>query len=116
MKNNIPKEGSQQKSALKLLAEALSALADASETAHEDDPWLDLAALRDYGFTRESLRSAAEKGLAVHRGPRGKILVRESDIDAWIKSRPWKPGPRKTPVRDLEEAHVATARALGVSR
>lgn len=68
------------------------------------DPWLSMAELEATGWSRESLRSAAEKGLPVYRGPRGKIQVRQSDIDAWITSRPWRPVRSARPAAsDLDE-------------
>lgn len=118
MKNIDPEtETSKRSKALRSIGEALIALAETADPPREDDPWLTLADLTKEGWTRESLKSAAQTGLPVKRGPRGKIFVRRSAVDEWIESRDWKPGPRKvTPTDSLEDAHEATARALGVSR
>lgn len=68
------------------------------------DPWLTMADLETRGWSRESLASAAKQGLPVYRGPRGKIQVRQSDIDAWITSRPWRPVRSARPAAsDLDE-------------
>jgi hypothetical protein len=83
--------------ALKAQADALLALADATDSGSSGDPFLDVdQALERYGTGREALKAAAERGeIELHRGARGKLLVRESAVQRWIESRPHKPRPRR---------------------
>lgn len=54
--------------------------------------WLSLAQLTaEFGFSRESLASAARDGLNVHRGPKGRLMVRRADVEQWLSARPWTP-------------------------
>lgn len=58
---------------------------------------LDFSQLKErYGFSRESLASAARDGLPVHLGPKRRIMAFSRDVEAWIRSRKWQ--PRKAPV------------------
>jgi hypothetical protein len=69
---------------------------------------LNLARLRaEFGFSRESLLSAAQRGLAVHRGPRGRLCSFRTDVEAWIRSRAWTPSK----AREAEAPDDALARA-----
>lgn len=80
---------------LRALADDLDLQAESVEDTAPTAEALNLQELKAYGFTRQSLRSAAEKGLPVHRGPRGRIICYRADVDAWIKSRAWTPSSRK---------------------
>lgn len=58
--------------------------------------WLSLRQLSaEYGFSRESLASAARDGLNVHRGPKGRLMCRRADVEEWLSSRPWTPATTK---------------------
>lgn len=80
---------------------------------HPDD-WLDLKQLtKEFGFSRESLASAARDGLAVSKGPKGRLLVRRSDVEAWLVSRPWKaPAPKQKTEDPNEDPEVEYGRQL----
>jgi hypothetical protein len=74
-------------------------LADASGAANDgdDDPLLDHQKCLDaYGIGRDALKNAADSGkIELVRGARGKILVRRSEVERWLASRPYSPRPRK---------------------
>jgi len=75
----------------------------------DNDPLLGVEDLKPYKCGRGTLQTAAENGeLTVSRGSRGKLLVRKSELERWIASRPYKPGPRRVEETDdgdaLEEA------------
>lgn len=63
----------------------------------------------EYGFSRESLKSASEHGLPVHKGPRGRLTCFRADVDAWIRSRAWTPTARK--IERSEDDALAQAEA-----
>jgi hypothetical protein len=103
-----------------LLARAteLRHLADALETearqqatiTAQPSPALDLGSLRaEFGFSRESLASAARDGLSVHRGPRGRLLAFRSDVESWIRSRAWAPSTRRLSETEPEDESLARA-------
>jgi len=102
-----------QAAQLRQLASELEASAAALELASAEAPAqaLDLAALRrDFGFSRESLASAARDGLPVHRGPRSRLLAFRSDVEAWIRSRAWAPSTRRAPA-ESDDGALARAEA-----
>jgi hypothetical protein len=75
---------------LRRMADELEALAEVE--APKTSEILDLAKLRtEFGFSRESLLSAARGGLPVHRGPRRRLCAFRDDVEAWIRSRAWTP-------------------------
>ena len=79
-----------QATALRVQADTLDALA--ASLAPEADELLDLAACKALDVGRDALKGAADRGeLQVSRGPRGKLLVRRSALEAWLSSRPYKP-------------------------
>ena len=80
---------------LRALADDLDLQAESVEDSAPTAEALNLEALKAYGFTRQSLQSAAEKGLPVHKGPRGRLICYRADVDTWIKSRAWTPSSRK---------------------
>ena len=91
--------------AQRALADAIDAVAESLATTTEPDPWLGLDQLRaQYGITRESLGAATNRGeLSPKRGPKGRVMVRRSDVEAWIESRPWTPSSRQAaPADDLD--------------
>lgn len=107
---------------MRVMADQLDAQADElqSQSSQDGSEWVFMAALEsDYGFTRQSLRAAADSGLPVSRGAKGRIMCRRSDVDRWIASRPWKPGKGsckpKPGASDLQAAHEASMRALGLT-
>ena len=52
--------------------------------------------LKEFKLGRGTVQSAVERGeLTVSRGARGKILVARSEVERWLRSRPYKPGPRR---------------------
>ncbi len=92
---------------LRRMADELEALAAHTE-APQASELLDLAKLRtEFGFSRESLQSAAQHGLAVHRGPRGRLCAFREDVVMWVRSRAWKPRAHQ---EDTDEG-AALARA-----
>ncbi len=51
--------------------------------------------LREYKLGRGTVQTAVTAGeLTASRGARGKILVARSEVERWLRSRPYKPGPR----------------------
>ena len=65
--------------------------------------------LKEFRLGRGTVQSAVERGeLTASRGARGKILVARSEVERWLRSRPYKPGPRRVEETDdrdaLEEA------------
>ncbi len=78
-----------QAAALRAQAEVLETLADGVAT-FEPNALLDLGELqRNYHLGRAAIRKGVEQGeLTASRGARGRILVRRTDIEAWIASRP----------------------------
>jgi hypothetical protein len=103
---------------LRAIASALEAEADALDrTAQQTgSEALGLAELREaFGFTRESLKTAQAHGLAVHKGPRGRVMAFRSDVESWIRSRAWTPTARKVERSedDALDAALAELSALG---
>lgn len=94
---------------LRALADDLDLQAESLEDTAPTTEALNLQELKRYGFTRESLKSAAHNGLAVHKGPRGRLICYRADVDAWIKSRAWTPSSRK--VERTEDDALAQAEA-----
>lgn len=87
----------------RLAAELEAEASELATPAAPADEALDLVALGvRYGFTRQSLRSAAKTGLRVFRGPRNKLTCFRSDVDSWIRSRCWT--PRSRPAESDDEA------------
>ena len=86
-----------QADALRAQAAALDALA-ATLPDVEGDEILDVSACRErFRVGREALRGAAQRGeLAISQGPRGKLLVKRSALEAWLSSRKYKPESRAT--------------------
>jgi hypothetical protein len=83
-----------QAAALRLQAEALDTLASVAE-ASEPDALLGVEECSALGVGRDALRGAARRGeLDVSTGPRGKLLVRRSAIEAWLQSRKYTPSAR----------------------
>lgn len=83
-----------QARANRVQADTLDAMAAAIEAEPADgDPLLQLPELKErYAVTREVLAAAVQRGeLTVHKGPKGRIMVRQSAIEAWIESRSWTP-------------------------
>jgi hypothetical protein len=86
-----------QAAALRLQADALDALASAAE-ASEPDALLGVDDCRALGVGREALKGAVRRQeLTVSLGPRGKLLVRKSALEAWLASRPYAPTARAVP-------------------
>jgi excisionase family DNA binding protein len=67
------------------------------DSAPANDPQLgcdDL--LKAFKLGRGTVQSAVERGeLTATRGARGKILVARSEVERWLRSRPYKPAPRR---------------------
>lgn len=76
--------------------------------------WLSLSQLSaEFGFSRESLASAARDGLSVRRGPKGRLMVRRVDVEEWLLARPWTPRARRQDSSiDLDAHDTATLRLL----
>ncbi|MEI9940371.1 MAG: helix-turn-helix domain-containing protein [Pseudomonadota bacterium] len=76
------------------------------DSAPANDPQLgcdDL--LREFKLGRGTVQSAVERGeLTASRGARGKILVARSEVERWLRSRPYKPGPRRVEETDDTDA------------
>lgn len=80
--------------ALRAQADALDALARALERS-EPDALLDVKGAAALGVGRDALRGAARRGeLEISQGPRGKLLVKRSALEAWLSSRKYKPESR----------------------
>lgn len=83
-----------QAAALRLQADALDTLASAAESS-EPDALLGVEECSALGVGRDALRGAARRGeLDVSQGPRGKLLVRRSALEAWLSSRKYRPSAR----------------------
>lgn len=83
-----------QAAALRAQADTLEALAKTLEHA-EPDALLDVKGAAELGVGRDALRGAARRGeLEVSQGPRGKLLVRRSALEAWLSSRRYRPEAR----------------------
>lgn len=76
----------------------------------ESDQQLGLNELfEEFKVGRGTVQTAVAAGeLTASRGARGKILVARSEVERWLRSRPYKPGPRRVEEQDdgdaLEEA------------
>lgn len=80
--------------ALRVQADTLDALARALES-EAPDTLLGVEECSALGVGRDALRGAAKRGeLEISQGPRGKLLVRRSALEAWLRSRPYKPEVR----------------------
>jgi len=77
------------------------------DSAPANDPQLgcdDL--LKAYKIGRGTVQTAVANGeLTASRGARGKILVARSEVERWLRSRPYKPGPRR--VEDTDDGRDA---------
>jgi hypothetical protein len=96
--------------ALRLEADQLDELAIETERqAAPGDPMLGLPAIKArYRRGRHAIKAAADAGkLRVFRGPRGELMARESDLDAWMASAPY--APRAVPAAAAEEDPEAEA-------
>lgn len=61
------------------------------------------AALKRFGIGRDGLLAAAARGeLQLHRGPRRKLLVSKLALEAWLRSRPVSPRPRRNPAEVID--------------
>jgi hypothetical protein len=100
--------------ALEAQATAKRAQADAIVVEPRADELLDAKQTLDrYGIGRDAIRGAAFRGeLQVHRGARGKFLVRKDAIESWIEARPYTPTPRRAPCADLAEWDRETSAAM----
>jgi len=89
-----------QAAALRAQADALEALAATLPDVAADE-LLGVKACAALGVGRDALRGAARRGeLDISQGPRGKLLVKRSALEAWLRSRPYKP-TAAAPVADL---------------
>lgn len=94
-----------QAAALRAQADVLDTLA--SNLGALDDEMLDLAKAKAwFGVGRDALLGAADRGeLALVRGPRNKLLVRRSALEAWRASRPYVPrGAAKLLIAEWERS------------
>ncbi|MES1173564.1 MAG: helix-turn-helix domain-containing protein [Myxococcales bacterium] len=90
-----------QAAALRVQADTLDALA--GTFSPESDDLLGVAECRALGVGRDALTGAADRGeLAVSRGVRGKLLVRKSELDRWLASKPYTPSPKPDAAPDLD--------------
>lgn len=105
-----------QAAALRAQADTLEALASALES-EAPDTLLGVAEAAALGVGRDALRGAAKRGeLEISQGPRGKLLVRRSALEAWLRSRPYKPearasGEAQPSAKDLEAWERSVRRA-----
>ena len=76
------------------------------DSAPANDPQLGCdELLKEFKLGRGTVQGAVERGeLTASRGARGKILVRKSEIERWIASRPYRPGPRRVEETDDSDA------------
>jgi len=78
--------------------------AELSDVEQADDPLLGVDELHEqFSCGRDAVRAAVERGeLTASRGARGKILVARSEIERWLRSRPYKPGPRRAEPSEVD--------------
>lgn len=64
---------------------------------------LDLDVLQtEFGLGREAVKAAVARGeLKAFTGARRKILVARAEVERWIASRPYTPGPRRIAPADM---------------
>jgi len=103
-------------SALRVLADAL----EAEPVAPAADPWLDLAALRDAGgpvAPDTARRWVASGRLRACTAERGRLVFRQSWLDAAIEAEPVRPGLRAVDDVDTDPLEQALrAGDLAVTR
>ncbi|HET7540684.1 MAG TPA: helix-turn-helix domain-containing protein [Polyangiaceae bacterium] len=93
-----------------LAARTTVALLEAELEEHERAPANDQLLgvdelLAEYGIGRGTVQTAVANGeLTATRGARGKILVSRSEVDRWLRARPYKPGPRRVEEPDDGDA------------
>jgi len=93
-----------------LAARTTVALLEAELEEHDrapaNDPQLGVdELLKEFKLGRGTVQSAVERGeLTASRGARGKILVARSEVERWLRSRPYKPGPRRVEESDDGDA------------
>jgi|SRR6187401_1339262 len=91
--------------AFEALARAKRAQAEALEESGEDKQLGCDELLEEFKLGRGTVQGAVERGeLTASRGARGKILVARSEIERWLRSRPYKPGPRRIEETDDGDA------------
>lgn len=105
-----------QAQALRAQAAVLEAAATDAEssTRPDDDALLTLADLeRDYHLGRDALQAAIRRDeLHAVRGGRRRIMVRRSEVERWLASRPYRPGPRRAESQPTDiDAWAADAEA-----
>ncbi len=84
----------------------LEAELEEHERAPANDPQLGVDQLfAEFKLGRGTVQSAVERGeLSASRGARGKILVARSEIERWLRSRPYKPSLRRVEEADDVDA------------
>jgi hypothetical protein len=104
-------------------ARALRALADAYNDAGAADPLLDCEQIRKaYAMGAEAVRAAVTRGeLTAVRAGRGKIMVRASELQRYLQSRPYQPTQRRPlktekPANDFDAAQEAELARLEAGR
>jgi excisionase family DNA binding protein len=102
-------------SAARATVSLLEAELEDTERGNDTEPLLGLDELMgQYKIGRGTVQSAVERGeLAASRGARGKILVTRSEVERWLKSRPYKPGPRRVEGSDSETDAIEDALLSG---
>jgi hypothetical protein len=105
------------------LAESLGTLAALEESRAIGDTgsgWLDLKAIADgYGIKRDAVLNAGDRGeLTIKRGPRQKLLVKRSEMERWLGSKPYLPRAPKisaptSPSNDWERRASAELARVG---
>lgn len=92
--------------AARTAVQLLEAELDEIERSPANDPQLgcdDL--LKEFKLGRGTVQTAVANGeLTASRGARGKILVARSEVERWLRSRPYKPGPRRVEETDDVDA------------
>ena len=76
------------------------------DSAPGNDPQLGVDdLLKEYKLGRGTVKTAVAAGeLIASTGARGKILVLRSEVERWLRSRPYKPGPRRVEENDDGDA------------
>lgn len=98
--------------ALRATVALLEAELEEHERSPANDQQLGVGELfAEFKVGRGTVQTAVAAGeLTASRGARGKILVARSEVERWLRSRPYKPGPRR--VVDADDDGDALQEAL----
>lgn len=73
----------------------------AAELEQPRDELLGVTECKALGVGRDALKAAAERGeLEITRGPKQRLQVTRSELDRWLKSKPYAPKATNEPEPD----------------